>query len=338
VPVLLRRLDDYRLTRCVETTSDGRYTWNVRVADVVSLLLNGLAAEPFAYDFRRAEGRGVSLDRDHVQAWWQEAGKMRELDYLLATRVKKDERGRSEPNGHVLHVLGARYPDELVKLFEAQIKEEKGASAYFDALAESKAPAKIKEQLFLAASNSKDEWTRVLAQRELARRHPAAAVPVLLKALEDLPKTPADPYWTTNTQSIAQSAFGSDDPRVWEALDKTARRVDVGQRLQILGALGPVRGAEQRIRAVRFFKGFLTDTEVRDRDSSKLFEGPCVGFLYRRLAVRDFAAEKLAFILDLDADPDPTWTEADWKKLCERVRAAIDKLEQGDKPDKEQQK
>jgi hypothetical protein len=338
VPVLLRHVDDYRLTRCLQTTSDGRYTWHVRLADVVALLLNGLVSEPFAYDFRRLDGRGVSLDRDHVRVWWQENGQKRELDYLLAVVMRHDEPDRNEPNGHVLHVLGARYPDELVKLFEAQIKAGKGAGAFFEALAESKVSAKTKEQLFLAAAKSDHEWTRVLAQRELVRHHRAAAVPVILQALDDLPKTPAEPYWTANTGSIAQSAFDSDDPKVWEALEKTAKRVDVGQRLEILGALGQVRGADERRRAIRFLKGFLDDTEVRDRNSSKLFDGPCVGFLFPRLAVRDFALEKLAFILDLHGDPDPTWTEADWTKLRKRVQAAVAKLEQENRGEKEGQK
>jgi hypothetical protein len=338
VPVLLRHLDDYRLTRCTETVRDSRYTWHVRIADVVALLLNGLAPEPFAYDFRRAEGRGVSLDRDNVNHWWRQALPTPERDYLLAHVTWQGRGDRPEPNGHVLHVLGARYPDALVKLFEQQLQKGEGSHELFRALADSRASDKTKRRLFLAAAESKDEWTRILAQRELVSLDRAAAVPVLLKALAEIPKTPAEPYWTANAGDIAQTAFASDDPRVWEALAKTARRVDVGQRLEILNAFSRIDFARQRLRAARFLRGFLTDTEVRDRKSSKLFEGPCAGFLYDRIAVRDFAAERLANLLDLSVTPDPTWQAADWQKLRERVQAAVADFERKQQAGKEGKK
>jgi hypothetical protein len=152
----------------------------------------------------------VSLDRDHVRVWWQENGQKRELDYLLAVVMRHEKPDRTEPNGHVLRVLGARYPDELVKLFEAQIKAGKGAGAFFEALAGSKASAKTKEQLFLAAAKSDDEWTRVLAQRELVRHHRAAAVPVLLQALDDLPKTPAESWHGNSSRNRSQPTLSPD--------------------------------------------------------------------------------------------------------------------------------
>jgi hypothetical protein len=70
VPVLIAHLDDFRLTRSIQTDSDGRHTWHMRIADVVAGLLDELANEPFSYDVLRAEGRGKRLDRNHVLYWW----------------------------------------------------------------------------------------------------------------------------------------------------------------------------------------------------------------------------------------------------------------------------
>ena len=70
VPVLIRHLHDYRLTRDIAATVGNRYTWHYRVADVVARLLNGLASEELSYDFLERQGRGTSLDKGHVLHWW----------------------------------------------------------------------------------------------------------------------------------------------------------------------------------------------------------------------------------------------------------------------------
>jgi hypothetical protein len=326
VPVLIQHINDYRLTRTM-ATKKGRYTWHIRIADVAARLLNGLVSEPFTYDFLEEEGRGRSLDRRHVEAWWKEVRGQKELDFLLNGVYRQSERTtRPEPNEAVLHVLGARFPQELVKLFEQEFRNGKADDTWFTTLLESTAPKEMKAGLFIAAAQSKDEWNQILALRALTRMKHPEATPLVIKALDAQPKTPEETYWFSNIRNFAQIVTWSNDERAWDGLLKTARRVDVGQRMEILG----YAGHQKKKLAIRFLRSFLDDSEIRDRSSSKLFEGFCAAHEFQRIAVRDYAAMLLAETLGIEVEPSPTWKEEDWRKLRERVAAAKAKREDKD--------
>jgi hypothetical protein len=74
-------------------------------------------------------------------------------------------------------------------------------------------------------------------------------------------------------------------------------------------------------------KGLLDDKEVRDSNASKLFEGPGAAFMFKRIGVRDYAAEQFAYVLGMPDHPDLTWREADWTDLRRRVHARLAELE-----------
>jgi len=335
VPVLIKHVNDYRLTPTMATKSDGSYTWHIRIADVVARLLNDLAPEPFTYDFLEKEGRGMSLDRDHVESWWREVRGQKELDFLVSGIYRqREESTRAEPNEAVLHVLGSRFPLELVKLFEQEFRKGKADYVWFRALAESKAPAETKSRLFLAAAKSKDEWSQVLALRELVPPKHPDAVPLLVKSLEAQPKTPDKEYWTGNIGNFAQIVIGTPDQRAWDALLKTARRVDVGQRMEILNAFSRCQGGTKDPFSIRFLLALLDDKGIRDNDSSKLFDGPGAAFSQKRIAVRDYAAQQLAWVLGTRDDWNPARTEADWRKLRERAAAEAAKVKDSGKKEK----
>jgi hypothetical protein len=324
VPVLIQHINDYRLTRTIARKDDGRrdegrHTWHIRIADVVARLLNGLVSEPFRHDFLDREGRGMSLDRCYVEAWWQEARRLKELDFLLDGVYRQSQRTtRPEPNETVLHVLGARFPQELVKLFEQEFGKGKAEDTWFTAVLESTAPKETKARLFIAATKSKNEWDQILALRALTEMKHAEATPLLIKALDAQPKTPETTYWFSNIRNFAQIVTWSNDERAWDGLLKTARRVDIGQRMEILGY---ARQGKKKL-AIRFLRSFLDDAEIRDRSSSELFDGFCAAHEFQRIAVRDYAAMLLAETLGMKVEPSPTWKEEDWRKLRERVAEA----------------
>src|SRR5438105_3583306 len=56
VPALIEHLDDDRLTRSVMVGFNNLPTWNLRVRDVVSDLLQGLADYDLGKDWRRRQG------------------------------------------------------------------------------------------------------------------------------------------------------------------------------------------------------------------------------------------------------------------------------------------
>jgi hypothetical protein len=328
-PLLIEHLHDYRLTRTMATKNDKSYTWHIRIADVVAQLLNGLASEPFAFDFLESAGRGVSLDGAHVRAWWKEAGAQKELDYLLKNLERKDNRGDHEPNEAVLHALGNRYPAELVKLFEQRLQQGQASDVWFSALGKSNAPQDTKARLFLAAAKSKDEWNLSRALWELVDMKHPETVPLVIKALEAQPKTSKETL--SNIGDFAQIAMCTHDQRVWDALLKTARRVDVNQRMQMIEAFSRISfDWKKDLSAVRFLKSLLTDKEARDPK-----KGGFPILWNEGVTVRDFAAERLAYILGVKVDIDSTWKEADWQKLRQQVEtAAADKLERESKAKK----
>jgi hypothetical protein len=336
VPVLQKHIGDFRITRRIQATQTGSYAWNLRVADLVAQLLNGIANEPFTYDFLEKDGRGVQLDQRHVEKWWTEASSSKELNFLVNALEKANDQDRSSDNAAALHALGSKYPAELVKLFEKRQKENKLDHRWFEALQESKASAKDKERLLLVAARSDDEWQQVFALRSLELFNQAQTAQLVIAALERQPKTPKIPYWQANLSNFAQIAYGLDDDAVWQTLLKTAKRVDLGQRMQMMETFSRQTPDRLRNRAISFLKEFLKDTEGRKgKQFGGLFEGPSAGFMYDNIRVCDLAAEQLANLLDLKDRPEPTWKESDWDKLRTRVEDELVKRSKEKAPKKD---
>jgi hypothetical protein len=332
VSILLRHREDFRLTRSLESRRDGGYVWHIRIADVVAQLLNALADEPFTTPLLVTQGRGVCLRAWEVEAWWKATKDKSERDYLLNHLERKQGRQR-EDNEPVLKALGARYPDDLVRLFEERLNGGKASHSWFTALAGSTAPKETKARLFLAAAKKPDEWSQVLALRELVSMKHSEAAPLLIKALQAQPKTPIVQYWRGHIHNFAQIATCTTDEDVWKVLLETAKRVDVGQRMQILYVCGGAGSAKEKRLMVNFLKSFLEDKEVRNRNTSGLYDGPVAAFLHERITVRDYAAERLASVLGLKIHAEPTWKEAQWQELRKQVEAALAEFERQPKKD-----
>ena len=114
------------------------------------------------------------------------------------------------------------------------------------------------------------------------------------------------------------------DPHAWRALEKAARRADVGLRMELLkrAAGGPGRPhLEERL---AFLAAFLNDATVRDTWSDpKRYEGFPAGHDYPRLEVRDLAALELATLLKLPEKPKSEWKPEQWAALRAKVRQAL---------------
>lgn len=346
MPVLIVHLHDYRLTRSIKSTRDRRYTWHVRVADVVADLLDELAAKPFSYDFRAAEGRGKSLDRNHVLHWWTQTQQTSALEYLRKNALTQAGNGKLAEHEHLLRLLADRYPDELVRLFEQQVKNVEQPYYLFQTLADSRVAKAVKVRLFRDTAKSKEAYTRRRAVDHLLRMEHSQAVPLVIKELDGIPRTPKESYWWSSAGSVARLVCLTNDERAWAYLVKTARRVDIGQRLQILEAISNDSGRNDS-KAIVSLAFFLDDAEVRvikafeegarefeksannssalDSDWNDPYRGFPAGHEFPRLGVRDFAAMRLANLLELDSEPKSSWKDEDWAKFRTRVRQALDK-------------
>ena len=120
-----------------------------------------------------------------------------------------------------------------------------------------------------------------------------------------LPQTPTEPYWECPEAKFAHLVMATDDPRAWKALEQVAKRSDVGLPMEFLAA-------------------FLDDADVPDRKARpEMFSGPHTGFTFERVAVQDFAAMKIASLLDMPDRPDRDWTPRQWEKLRRPVKEAL---------------
>ncbi len=332
VPVLMAHLDDHRLTRCMGSSRRG--AWHARIADAVALLLDDLATEPFSYDLLVAEGRGKQLDRAHVLHWWVGIQGTKTLDYLRSHAVTVERRGEPEANEAILQALGRRHPEELVKLFPEKLPLVSNSYPLFKALEESRASKQDKLRLFLAAAKDKETGNRIRAIHGLLGLHHEKAVPLLVHELENLPHTPKQPYWLCEARNIPRLVVLSQDDRAWNAMRVMSIQVDIGQRMELIAAAGTCSHNQNRV--IDFLASFLADEELRVitfaiRESppkpgeleTDLFLGPCAGFIWDRLAVRDLAALELAGKLQVNVDRDALQRAKDWEELRMKVTAAL---------------
>jgi len=147
---------------------------------------------------------------------------------------------------------------------------------------------------------------------------------LLIQALDELPAAPDEPYYST-VGSLAAMVANSEDPKAWQALLRLAKRVDVGTRMEFLNHMSYCCTKNTPLEPhINFVRQFLDDTSVRDvKSNPEMFNMLSAGSTFDKIAVRDFAALKLAYLLGLDVERDPTWTEADRQQLRQRVKAKL---------------
>jgi hypothetical protein len=255
------------------------------------------------------------------------------LAYLLATAVGEDDRGRPKPNVAVLHALGSRYPDELVALVREHMGKADYVGGMMGALVASAADQRVKKEILLATATDQSWRKRVAGLRHLLEMRDPDAIPWLIRELTNLPRTPDEEYWVCSAGAVARLVTRTDDARVWAAVLDAARRVDMGQRLEMIEGIG-TSADKGDAKAIRFLVAFLDDGETRhlrdrqpqadaDRTPLDLFKGPSAGFTFGTLSVGDFAALQVARLLGIETHADAAWGPEDWSKLQTGVRTAL---------------
>ena len=323
VPALIEHLDDDRLTRARMQGFNNFATWHMRVGDVVSDLLEGLAGEETGRDWLDRQ-KGYRIDKAKAKTWWQKAKKLGEETYLMDhVFVKATENQEAHVDGHLLNVILAKYPKHIPSLYRAVLdkRSECDSSLLAEAVLRCQLPAKAKMDLFVHGAAHKDNTHRLpalVAMKELDGKQFDA---LLLATIEKFPKDVAGPYWECPEAYIAGLATECDNPRIWRVLEKVAKRSAVGLRLEMLNKL---RGNAHRAERLRLLAAFLHDDTVRiHRGHGSKFEGPCAGFFYKKLEVRDFAALELAGMLGVEIEEKLHRTPEEWAKIRDRVRETL---------------
>ena len=68
---------------------------------------------------------------------------------------------------------------------------------------------------------------------------------------------------------------------------------------------------------------FLDDDTVRDQKSNSQFSGPCAGYEYRKIELRNYVATQLSGLLDIPIEVDEKRTPAEWATIRDRVRQKL---------------
>ncbi|HEV3237876.1 MAG TPA: hypothetical protein VGZ25_12855 [Gemmataceae bacterium] len=355
VPGLIEHLADSRLTRSKLYASEQCST-NLRVQDVVSYLIEGLAGEESAQDWELRKDYVHTLDKDEVKKWWEQARKVGEeqyaVDHVLPTKSGWED-------DHLLHLIAHKYPKHLPRLYKTVLEEHPSNPGFgvANVLSKSKLSKDEKMALFLNAvgrSNGNQRYVAILQIKSLDKER---YTKLILDSLENMPKDiDKGEYWTCPEARYASLATDSSDPLVWQALEKATKRAGVGLRTELLqyaayGHGDELRSAfpryayhleddevsdEHRKRLLTFLATFLDDATMRDTSSDpKKYRGPFPGLNYDPpLAVQDYAAMEMAPHFNIEIKLDFHSTREEWAKVREQVRQAWKREQESKDPDK----
>ena len=325
VPALIEHLGDERLTPGVKEGFNNFPSWNMRVKDMVSDLLQDLAGEELGKDWLRRQ-QGWAVEKVDAQAWWDKARKVGEEAYLVG-RVLPAGDEEEGPNFLMLSLIHKKYPDQLPKLYRTILDERPKIQSWpiADAIAESSLAAAKKRELFLYAAKHANLEHRRVGLSKLRELDPKEFMTILLATLDALPKTPTEPYWKCREAAYAHLVLATDDLQAWKMLEKVAKRSDVGLRMEFINSMdSSYLEGRHRQQRLDFLAAFLDDAEAPDvKANPKMFSGPHAGFTFARLAVRDLAAMEIASILGMPDQPDRDWTPEQWEKLRTRVKQSL---------------
>jgi hypothetical protein len=321
VPALIAHLDDERLTRAWQM--GGKATVHYyQVSDFARDLLRGLSGGAIQTDPRTAR-----FDQAAAEKWWGEARKVGEEAYLTR-HVLTDNTDAEWPNDLMLELLKEKYPARLPGVYRRllDVRPKMASWSVARAVSASALPHDVRQKLLLDGARRANLNHRAGALEFLRPFDPGSYDRFLREALEAFPKTPAGEYWRCTEAWFVRLGTKTTNPEVWAALTKAARRADPGLRLELLDGVvvGEELPANIRKQALKYLAGFLNDDTVRDTSTAPdKFSGPCAGFHYSRLEVRDFAAMKLTQLLKLKTKPEVDWAPADWARLRTEVREAL---------------
>src|SRR5262249_13925574 len=141
------------------------------------------------------------------------------------------------PDHHQLRVLRAKYPRHIPELYRTVLdrRPELDSGALPWAVIRSKLPATEKLGLLQYAAGNEDNRHRLPAFWALKELDQKQFDALLLATIMAFPHdVVVGPYCACPEPHIAKLANESDEPQVWQALEKTARRAAVGLRLELL--------------------------------------------------------------------------------------------------------
>jgi hypothetical protein len=327
IPALLEHVDDVRLTRGMTPIFNNFLPRHIYVGDLVGDLLEGLAGQDLGRGWLRGM-QGYRVNKAEAQKWWDQARKVGEETYLLdhLFSPERTDGWRGKVHATQLNLIRIKYPKHIPALYRRVLEKRPdvdSGSLAAAVLDHCKVPYQEKLDLFVYAAKHKDYYHRLYALRAIKELDKRLFDALLLGTIESLPEDVPGPYANCAENYVAKLAVDCEDSRVWQMLEKVARRSALGLRMELLSGFGdPFETRHQRER-LRLLASFLDDASLRDENSSTKFDGVGAGFPYPKIEVRDFVALEIAELLKIEIKSDLKRSPEEWAKIRTRVREAV---------------
>lgn len=323
VPELIDHLDDDRLTRVKVSRFNNFPPYIKRVRDVVSDYLQELAGSDLEKNWLRRR-QGYAVDKKDALKWWKKARSKGEENYLVENVLPRDT-AVEWPNSLHLWLLAQRYSKRLPAVYMRLLDDRPQMQSWpvVEALKQSSLGRAQKLELLNHAGRHKNLEHRRAAfwlMKELDRDR---FVQMLIGTLKSLPATPEGEYWCCREASFANLVMETHHPEAWRILKKVAQRSDIGLRMELMNPMDYTYvGDRFRKQRLEFLSHFLDDASIRDARNNPKFSGPCAGFAFPVLEVRNLAAMKIAsfFGSKIDETPNSDWPVEKWAAYRQRVR------------------
>ena len=308
MPELERLSSDRRLTRQFDHEATFGHPRRWRVGDLASYLLDKMKGS-------QAGKKGVP------------SGNERRFFEMAAVTVEGGE--ITKFHEVPLRILGRRHPESLLAFCQGR-KGEFSTQCGFSNLAEAVVEARLQrheksealEALYREVGENSNRRSILQLMAEVDQ---PKTIQFLRPVLAKLPRTTEDPYWLCEEAGYTHVVMQLDDDGIWNDYLAVVKKSEVGLRLEQMDSLAYLYvGQKNRNRRIKFLAAFLNDKETRSlKAEGGKSSGPSAAFTFPKIQVRNFAAMNLALLLKLDEDPNEFWKRRDWKRLRERVRAAL---------------
>lgn len=311
---LARFTEDRRLTRHVSPAVMKKPASRLRLGEEAQSLLDAM------------KGGSPEMPAEGIAA-----GSEEERDYFLAAAVER-ERGRISGLHDVpLWILGQSHPEALVELaasLPAGGTKDLGLFSLAEMLGNSALPVEQQIEALTGLVDRLNDAARIRpVLQQLAKLDPDSCIALLRPLFDEIPRDVNEPYWTCAAANFTHVVAQLPDDGIWRDYLAVVKRSAVGLRMEMLNPLNYTYLGDKNLeRRLAFLAAFLDDAELRDVKANRdRYEGPHAGFTIDRLRVCDFAAQKLASLLDFEDRPTEFWTDEQWSVLREKVRTELER-------------
>ncbi|HML75179.1 MAG TPA: hypothetical protein PKB02_11880 [Anaerohalosphaeraceae bacterium] len=266
-----------------------------------------------------------------LQDWWKTAKELDEKTFLMQAVFSREKGKITVVHRTPVCLIARKYPEQLLVLCEIFSKDAANDTQPFilsDALAGSSLPKDERIHILSEfAQRGSLEHKRCVLQ-SLAQLDDKIAGDLLLPLLETISKDGTGPYWTCPEASLTHVVLRLDNNFIWQKYLSIAKQSSVGLRMEMMNPMSCCCFEEKNKKhRIAFLAAFLDDSTLRQMSNNPKFDGPCAGFTFPVLEVRNFAAMGLSSLLYMDESPNQSWTEEQWHQLRMKIQQKIDSEE-----------